>query len=143
MIIGQYSSKLTDKDRVSVPKKFRIEFGDSLVVARWYESCLILVSEEMWNSFLERLGVDTKLLILPVRDIDRFVLGSAYEVSLDKQGRFIVPEILKTYADIKSEVVFVGLKDKIEIWSRDKWDEKESSAEKKASDAIERIAKDR
>ena len=141
MIIGQYKSKLTDKDRISVPKKFRRELGNELIVARWYESCLVVVGKEGWKQLLARLSGDTRMIISPVRDLDRFILGSAFEVNLDKQGRFILPEILLRYADIKTEVVFVGLQDRVEIWSERNWNELEERAEKKASIAIEKIAK--
>lgn len=143
MLIGQYTSKLTDKDRISIPKKFREELGDELIVAKWYENCLVLVSKKSWKKLLKRLIGVTKLAISPVRDIDRFILGSAFEAKPDKQGRFIVPETLLGYAEIESEVVFVGLSDRVEIWSQEKWRELEESAEEKASQAIEKIAKER
>ncbi|QQS38575.1 division/cell wall cluster transcriptional repressor MraZ [Candidatus Woesebacteria bacterium] len=141
MIIGQFSSKLTDKDRLSVPKKFREEMGDILICARWYETCLVLVSIDGWNSLISRLIGHVNLVTQPVRSIDRFILGSAYEVRLDNQGRFIVPEILLQYALIKSDVVFVGLGDRVEIWALEKWMEVEESIEKLAAEAIEKIAK--
>lgn len=143
MLIGQYSSKLTDKGRISVPKKFRQELGEKLIVAKWYESCLVLVPKGGWKRLLRRLAGLTKLVISPVRDIDRFILGSAFEVKPDKQGRFIVPETLLGYAEIESEVVFVGLNDRVEIWSIDKWRQLEESSEAKASQAIEGIAKEK
>lgn len=143
MLIGQYTSKLTDKGRISVPKKFRQELGEKLIVAKWYESCLVLVPKGGWKRLLKRLVGLTKLVISPVRDIDRFILGSAFEVKPDKQGRFIVPETLLGYAEIESEVVFVGLNDRVEIWSIDKWRQLEESSEAKASQAIERIAKEK
>ena len=143
MLIGQYASKLTDKNRISVPKKFRGEIGEDLIVARWYENCLVLVSRKYWEVFLKRLSGTEGSITSPVRKIDRFILGSAYEVELDKQGRFIVPEALLKYADIKSEVVFVGLRDRIEIWSSDKWKELESQVQQEATEAIESIAKEK
>ena len=141
MLIGQYTSKLTDKGRISVPKKFRQQLGEELIVAKWYESCLVLVPKGDWKKLLRRLVGLTDLVISPVRDIDRFILGSAFEVKPDKQGRFIVPEPLLEYAEIESEAVFVGLTDRVEIWSLERWKLLEERAEEKASQAIERIAK--
>lgn len=143
MLIGQYTSKLTDKDRVSVPKKFREELGKELILAKWYENSLVLVSIDSWRGLLKRLIGKRTLVIEPVRDIDRFILGSAFEVKLDKQGRFIVPEKLLDYAEIKDEVVFVGLNDRVEIWSGDNWRQLVEGAEKKASLAVEKIAKEK
>lgn len=140
MIIGQYSSKLTEKERISVPKKFREELGEDLVIAKWYEKCLVLVSKEKWEELMGRVVGDPGLIISPVRDIDRFVLGSAYEVGLDSQGRFVLPEILKRYAEVEEEVTFVGLGDRVEIWNSKTWFELQRDAEEKAYKAIERIA---
>jgi len=141
MLVGQYTSKLTDKDRVSVPKKFREELGTELILAKWYENCLVLVDKDNWRKLIRKLIGITKLVISPVRDIDRFILGSAYDLKLDKQGRFIVPEKLLEYAEIKDEVVFVGLNDRVEIWSQDNWRQLEEGAEERASLAVEKIAK--
>ncbi len=142
MLIGQYLSKLTEKDRISVPKKIRLELGEEMVVARWYENCLVLVSKDAWKKLLKRLTGATDLITSPVRDVDRFVLGLAFEIKLDRQGRFIMPKALLSYANIKSEVVFVGLGDRAEIWASDEWSSLEDSVEKKASRAIEKIARE-
>jgi MraZ protein len=142
MLIGQYTSKLTDKDRVSVPKKVRRELGEELIVARWYENCLVLVSRDTWKKLLVRLTGRSNLIVAPVRDVDRFIWGLAFEVKLDKQGRFIMPKALLTYAGIKSDVVFVGLGDRVEIWAEEKWSDLEGTVEEKAARAIERIAKE-
>ncbi|MBN1169200.1 hypothetical protein JXA63_04900 [Candidatus Woesebacteria bacterium] len=141
MLIGQYKSKLTDKDRISVPKKIREELGDDLVLARWYENCLILVSKEGWENLLERLTGGKGLITSPVRDIDRFILASGFEVELDSQGRFVLPELLKEHASIEVEAVFLALGDRVEIWSADKWFEQEQNIQLKADEAIEKIEK--
>lgn len=141
MIIGQYYSKLTDKSRLSIPKKFRQEIGDDLVIARWYESCLVLVAKNDWEKLIRRLTGEGRIVTSKVRDIDRFISGLAYEVGLDKQGRFIVPDKLLVHSGIEDEAVFVGLKDRIEIWSRQNWEELEKKVDEKATIAIEQIAK--
>jgi len=141
MIIGQYKSKLTDKNRLAVPKKIRDEFGTEMIVARWYEKCLVLVSKVYWESFVKRIRGRSGLVIEPVRDIERFIYGSAYDVVLDNQGRFILPEILMSYSNIYSEVVFVGLGDRSEIWDIAEWEKFEKDIEDKANKAIEVIAK--
>lgn len=141
MLIGQYTSKLTDKDRISVPSKFREHLGEYIVAARWYENCVVIVSKENWKNLRSRLVGPKKIITSPVRDIDRFILGSAFDLSLDKQGRFVIPEVLKRHADIKSEVVFLGLGERVEVWSIDNWNALESDVQEKASQAVERIAK--
>lgn len=141
MLIGQYTSKLTDKNRISVPKKIRDELGREMVIAKWYENCLVLVSKENWQRLISRLVGEAKIIVSPVRDIDRFIFGSAFEVELDSQGRFVLPESLTDYASVKTEVIFVGLGDRVEIWPAEVWKELEENAEKKASEAMVKIAK--
>lgn len=141
MLIGQYKSKLTDKFRLAIPKKFREEIGDEFVVARWYEKCLVMVAKEDWDSLAKRLTGESRIITTTVRDVDRFILGLAFEVKLDAQGRFIVPEKLLIHSGIRDEAVFVGLEDRIEIWSAQNWKELEESVEEKATAAIEEIAK--
>jgi MraZ protein len=143
MLVGQFISKLTDKDRLAVPKKIRQELGEELVVARWYEKCLVLVSVQTWRNLLKRLVGNPGLVISPVRDIDRFIYGLAYEIKLDGQGRFILPKLLIDYAKIKTDVVFVALGDRVEIWSNEEWDKLEGEVEQRAAKAIEKIAQEK
>lgn len=140
MLIGQYGSKLTDRNRISVPKKIRDELGNELIITRWYEGCLVLVSRQGWLELITRLVGRQKLITQPVRDIDRFIFASAFEVDVDGQGRFVLPDELRFYADVKSEVVFIGLGDRAEVWSSERWHELEGEVEKKANAAIEKIA---
>lgn len=140
MLIGQFTSKLTEKERISVPKKLRKELGKELIIARWYENCLVLVSKVHWQRLMQRLSGVSGPITTPARNIERFVFGMAFEISLDAQGRFVVPDILRLYAEIKSEVVFVGLGDRVEIWSIDKWKELEKEVVIKAAEAIDKIA---
>jgi len=142
MLIGQYLSKLTDKNRLAVPKKIRDEVGDKFIVAKWYEECLVLVSTDTWQDLVNRLVGLGKIIISPVRDIDRFIMASAFEINLDSQGRFVLPEELIKYANVEGEVVFIGLGDRVEIWALDLWRKLEVDAEERASIAIEKIAKE-
>lgn len=143
MLIGQYISKLTEGNRISIPKKIREEVGDEFIVAKWYENCLVCVSKNDWQKLMARLIGKESLITSPVRDIDRFVLASAFEVSLDNQGRFVLPEGLKEYASLIQDCVFIGLGDRVEIWDQGKWNELEKISEEKAKEAIEKIAKGR
>jgi len=140
MLIGSYHSNLGNKRRVAVPKKFIENLGEHPILARWYENCLILVSNEFWDKLLSRLTGGRKTVSLGVRDIERFILGSAFEVEPDKQGRIIIPEILAGYSGLTKEVVFVGLGDRAEIWSREIWDEKSKKLALSTREYIENLS---
>jgi MraZ protein len=120
MLIGNYSSKLNGQGRAAIPKKFRDQLGDHLVLLQGYEGCLVLVAA----SALDTLVQPDKPFILDVaRETDRFLLGNAFEVEPDGQGRFIVPPPLRTYAELNSaEVVFVGIGNRVELWDPQRWE---------------------
>ena len=141
MIIGSYIGNLGDKRRTAIPKKFLALLGEKPILAKWYEDCLILVSGEIWERILDRLTGGKKVLGLGVRDIERFILGSAFEMEVDTQGRVIVPELLTEYAGLKKELVFVGLTDRVEIWAKENWDKKTSELARTTKEYIEELAK--
>lgn len=140
MLIGYYTSKITDKGRISLPKKFRDELGNKVVVARWYEGCVVIVATKSFKNLLDRITGKARFVTKDIRDTDRFILGSAFELRLDNQGRFILPKNLKEHAKIKNEVVFMGLSDRVEIWDVNIWKKRELLIKKNAEKMIEDIA---
>ena len=133
---------LGEKRRTAVPKRFLDELGEKLVVAKWYDGCLVLVSEGFWEALLNRLTGGSRVASLGVRDIERFILGSAFEVTPDNQGRIIIPEILAGFAGLENELVFLGLGDRVEIWGRKIWEERAGKIAETTRDYIENLAKD-
>ncbi|MBN1916107.1 division/cell wall cluster transcriptional repressor MraZ [Candidatus Dojkabacteria bacterium] len=140
MLIGEYRNRLGEKNRLALPIKFREELGDNIIVTRGYESSLIIVDKKLWENLLKEFG-DRAFAMSLVRDTRRFLIGGAYEIDLDKQGRFVLPESLKEYAGVKEEAVFVGLEDWIEVWDFDKWEKKLNELKLKAGEIAESIYK--
>ncbi|MFH1186685.1 MAG: division/cell wall cluster transcriptional repressor MraZ [Candidatus Levyibacteriota bacterium] len=129
MLIGQFEGTIGEKARVAFPKKFREELGDKLIITLGYENSLIVVSEENWKALLE--GTEGKPFIQSeTRETQRFLLGSASNVELDNKGRFILPSYLREFAEIKNEIVFLGLSRYIEIWDKKRWEEYRKNLEK-------------
>ncbi len=124
MFMGEYSPALDEKGRVAIPVKLRKAFGDEasmekLVVTHGFDKCLMAFREEEWKIFVE-----TKLMPLSQSDPKnrmsvRFLIGGASECELDKQGRMVIPSYLLKYAEIESDVIILGLSNKIEIWSKE------------------------
>jgi MraZ protein len=141
MVIGQYLVKLTEKNRTALPKRFRDELGNDAIIAKWYEGCLVVVSNTGWKALLNKLTGKSDLITEPVRDTDRFILGSAFEIELDSQGRFVIPKILKDYAALEEEVIFVGLGDRVEIWNKNAWKEREVYVQENAALMVEEVSK--
>ena len=120
MLIGRYSVNVGVKGRVAVPVKFRECLGKSAIISQGYEKSLLLVSRSKWEELTGFLK-DKPLTISPARDTERFLFGSAFEVEFDSQGRIVVPQELREFAGLNSEVVFLGVGNRVEIWSRENW----------------------
>lgn len=123
MIIGEYRSKIGEKKRVSLPKRFREELGEDVILTRGYEDSLILVNKNMWESIASEV-INGSFINKNIRDTSRFLVGGAKEISTDTQGRFIIPESLFEHAGLDKEIVFIGLVNWIEIWDKSKWEER-------------------
>lgn len=120
MLIGQYESKADNKGRIIFPKKFREELGDSLIATQGFESSIIVVSQQAWESLLE--GTRGRPFIeYETRETQRFLLGGASLIELDSKGRFITPTYLREFARLENEVIFLGLSRYIEIWDKKRW----------------------
>ncbi|MDR5683037.1 MAG: division/cell wall cluster transcriptional repressor MraZ [Armatimonadota bacterium] len=117
MLKGEFEYTLDDKGRVVIPPRFRRQIGDRFVVTRGFDGCVVLYPESEWA------GVEDKLRGEPLanRQFVRYLLGSAVEVETDRQGRFVLPPPLREHAGIQRDVVVVGLINKLEIWSRERW----------------------
>jgi MraZ protein len=140
MLIGQYEKKLSQKRRVAIPFKLKTALGNNLFVAKWYENCLVMVGERGWEEISKKLTAITPFATQPVRDTDRFILGSAYLLNPDRQGRVVLPRRLVKYAKLKSDVVFVGLGNRVEVWDKLQWEAREEFVSKNAHKFMEKIA---
>ena len=121
MIMGEYNHTIDAKGRLIVPSKFREALGDTFVVTKGLDGCLFVYDNEEWQAFEE------KLRSLPItnkeaRQFARFFLAGAAEVEVDKQGRILVPNILREFAQINKEVVLIGVASRIEIWSKERFE---------------------
>ncbi|NCN58594.1 division/cell wall cluster transcriptional repressor MraZ [Candidatus Roizmanbacteria bacterium CG_4_9_14_0_2_um_filter_38_17] len=140
MLLGRYTSRVTDKGRVALPAKLRAELGEKIVVTQGYEKSLILVGESSWRELIK--GTSQKpFTIGAARDTTRFLLGSASSAILDKQGRFVLPDYLKQHGEITKEVIFLGLGTYIELWDKKRWEEYQEYLNVNIEDISERLSK--
>lgn len=140
MFLGNYITQLGSGNRVAVPKRFRTQLGETFIVAKWYEKCLVIISTESWSELLQKLTGGQSIPTAAVRDTHRFIMGSAFELTADAQGRFVIPENLKAFADLKDEVVFLGLGDRVEVWDKKEWTARESYIGEHAAALLESLA---
>ncbi len=121
MFMGEYNHTIDAKSRVIIPSKFRETLGDEFVVTKGLDGCLFVYDMKEWNVFEE------KLKSLPITNKDarqfvRFFLAGAASVEVDKQGRILVPSVLREFADLQKDVVLIGVASRVEIWSKERWD---------------------
>lgn len=123
MFSGAYEHSVDDKGRTVMPARFRAKLGEQFVVTRGMHGCLWVFSEREWPEVQQKL---TPKSLLDERGLklERYFLGAASECVPDKQGRIAIPQILMNHAGIKNgdNVWVVGLTDKVEIWSKARWD---------------------
>ncbi|MBU3978602.1 division/cell wall cluster transcriptional repressor MraZ, partial [Patescibacteria group bacterium] len=137
MLIGQYGGKISEKHQAALPKKFRDELGDKLIITKGFENCLIVVSEENWKTLLE--GTEGKPFTNKnTRELQRFLLGNATYVELDDKGRFVIPEFLRKFAGIKNDIIFAGIQRFVEIWDKEKWEENQKELSENITSIAER-----
>lgn len=139
MVIGEYHQKVGEKNRIAFPKKFREDIGSKLIVTKGYEGCLVIMSPAQWEEMV-RDSISGPFVSGLIRDTSRFLLGSASEVELDSQGRFVVPPYLMGYSALKDEGVFVGLGRWVELWDMSRWTIKIEEIEKNSSIIGEKLS---
>lgn len=138
MLIGHYLQKLSIKGRTALPVAFRKELGEEIILARWYEQALAVFTTDSWRRIVDQV-TGGSVLTSQARDTERFLLGGAYVIKLDNQGRFVVPKALRFYASLLDTtiVVFVGLNNRIEIWNHNLWRKREEEIVKNAATLVE------
>ena len=120
MLLGEYRHNLDTKGRMAVPAKFRESLTAGAIITRGIDSCLFVFTNSDWEELVK------KLIALPIaqansRAFVRLMLAGATDVSLDNQGRILIPDYLRKYANLKKEVVAAGLYNRFEIWDSVEW----------------------
>ncbi len=120
MLLGEYTHTLDDKNRLTLPTKFKSELGKKIVVTRGLDSSLFVYSQQEWKKITEKLA-GLSMADANSRGFSRFFLAGATEAELDKAGRVVVPEHLKQFAKLSREVVLTGVQSRVELWDAKLW----------------------
>jgi MraZ protein len=140
MLLGEHDHALDDKNRLTLPAKFRQSFSDGVVLARGMDGCLAVYTREGWETFVESRLAGLHPFSRESRQMSRFMFAGASETELDKQGRVMVPAALIEHARLEREVVVAGMRDHLEIWNRAAWREQLKEVEGSAELVAERLA---
>ena len=120
MLLGEYTHKIDDKKRLTLPKAFLKSLGSEVVITRGLDKSLFLYPKSAWLRVVERIE-DLSFTQKDARAFARFMLSGATEVMVDKSGRILLPEHLKNFANLKSNVVLAGVSSRVEIWDEKIW----------------------
>ncbi len=121
MFIGEYNHSMDDKGRVTMPVKFREGLGETFYITKGFDQCLFVFAADEWESFRHKLEGNA-LQKKDYRKLQRIFIASAIDCQLDKQGRVLLSTPLREYSGIDKDMVIIGVSNRIELWSREKWD---------------------
>ncbi|MCI9079121.1 MAG: division/cell wall cluster transcriptional repressor MraZ [Lachnospiraceae bacterium] len=123
MFMGQYGHTIDVKGRTIIPAKYRENLGSTFVITLGLDGCLFLYPLQEWQSFVD------KLQSLPsnqkTRKLQRQFLSKAMEVTPDKQGRILIPSILRDKAGLSKDIIFIGMMNRVEVWDKARLEEED------------------
>ena len=142
MFYGEFEHSLDKKNRVIIPSKFREALKDSFIekfyVTRGLDGCLFLFTEEEWKKQEQRFK-SLSFTQSEARKFNRLFFSGAVDVVCDNQGRVLIPQYLKDFAQIQRDVVIIGVSNRIEIWSKTRWKEFYENTRETFEDTAEKL----
>ncbi|HEY3543960.1 MAG TPA: division/cell wall cluster transcriptional repressor MraZ [Gaiellaceae bacterium] len=143
MLLGEYEHTIDDKNRLTLPARFRQAFAEGIVVTRGMDGCLFAYTRADWDHLVDGRLATLDPLSKEGRRMQRFFFSGAAETELDKQGRVGLPGALLQHAKLDRDVVVAGVHDHLEIWDRDAWRRELAEVEGSAEHVAERLAAQR
>ena len=140
MLHGEYEHTIDDKNRLTLPARFRQSFADGVVVTRGIEPCLAVFTREGWEDFSSSRLAGLDRFSGEARDMRRYLFSATVESELDKQGRVTIPAGLLAKANLGREVIVAGAGDCLEVWDREAWRNHMDEVERRADVVAERLA---
>ena len=140
MLIGEYIHTIDEKGRISLPVKFRKEMGKKVVITRGLYKCLFIFTTREWITLSKQLS-SSPWLKSDTRAFNRRIFGGATEIEVDAIGRILIPEFLKTEANLEKapRAVLVGVDNRVEVWQERRWSQYRVLTEKKADEIAEKL----
>lgn len=143
MLIGEYIHTIDEKNRMSLPVKFRKEMGKKIIITPGLDQCLFIFTLGEWSKVSKKLSDsanDLSFLKADQRAFNRYMFGRAAEVEVDSIGRILIPEFLKDKIGLKGSAAVVGVEDRVEIWNEKAWNTQKEKMEKEAEQLAEKLS---
>lgn len=144
MLIGEYIHTIDEKNRVSMPVKFRKVLGKKIIVTPGLEQCLFIFTMAEWKKVSKKLSdseSDLSFLKADQRSFNRYMFGRAAEVEIDSIGRILIPDFLKDRIGLKDKAAIIGVEDRVEVWNDKVWAENQQAVERQAPQLAENLGK--
>ena len=142
MLIGEYIHTIDEKNRVSMPVKFRKELGKKIIITPGLGDCLFIFTLKEWEKVSKRLSSsdsDLSFLKADQRNFNRYMFGRAAEVEFDSIGRILIPDFLKNRINLKNSAAIIGVGDRVEVWNDKTWSANQEVVEKQAPELAEKL----
>jgi MraZ protein len=140
MLLGEYDHTIDDKNRLTLPARFRDAMSEGVVVTRGMDGCLYAYPRGDWLERFQSRVAELDPLSSEGRKLQRHFFSGAAEAEPDKQGRIMIPAALLRYANLERDVVVAGIHDHLEIWDRETWRRELNEVEGSAEHVAERLA---
>ena len=143
MLIGEYIHTIDEKNRISLPVKFRKEMGKKVIITSGLDQCLFIFTIKEWEKVSKRLSdseSDLSFLKADQRSFNRNMFGQASDVEVDTIGRILLPDFLKNKIGLKGKAALIGVQDRVEVWNDKAWSENKAIVEKQAEELAEKLA---
>lgn len=137
MLMGEYHHAIDEKGRIIIPSKLRYELGENCIVTRGLDGCLFVYSKNEWENIVKKYKELPN--VKDARNFMRFFLSGATTTEFDKQGRINITTPLINYAELKKECIIIGVNDRLEIWSKEKWESFMSQNEENFSNMADNL----
>ncbi|WP_306542021.1 division/cell wall cluster transcriptional repressor MraZ [Acidaminococcus intestini] len=136
MLMGEYEHSVDAKGRLFVPAKLRSELGKTFVITKGVDGCIDVYPMDAWDRLQQSFAQQT-LPKKKARDVSRFLFGNSMEVEPDKQGRILLPQTLRKFAQIEGLATIIGTGTKVEIWDTKRYEAYSSEVESDVAAIVE------
>ena len=138
MLIGEYIHAIDEKNRVSIPARFKAELGKKVVLAPGLDNSIFMFSLGEWEKISSKLA-ENSMLQADNRSFNRFMFGGAQEVDVDSAGRILSPEFLSARTKLSGKVAVIGVQNRAEIWNERAWAKYKAGVEAEADSLAEKL----
>jgi MraZ protein len=139
VFLGEYEHTIDDKGRLAIPARFRDALNEGVVITRGFDRCLMGFPRGVWEELAQqvsRLPIGSE----ETRQLQRMLFSGAADMSLDKQGRILIPQNLREFAELGDQAIIAGLNRHFEIWSPRRWQNVLSAMDANASMFAQKLA---